>query len=56
MLDLWLKILDILDRMMNSGQGESLVRGIAFLELSRKGCTNNLYRPRQFPKVSKIFF
>lgn len=25
MLDLWLKILDILDRMMNSGQGDSLV-------------------------------
>ena len=26
MLSLWLKILDILDRMMNSGQGDSLVR------------------------------
>lgn len=26
MLDLWLRILDILDRMMNSGQGDSLVR------------------------------
>lgn len=25
MLDLWLKILDISDRMMNSGQGDSLV-------------------------------
>lgn len=25
MLALWLKILDILDRMMNSGQGDSLV-------------------------------
>ena len=25
MLDLWLKILDILDRMMNSGQGDALV-------------------------------
>lgn len=25
MLDLWLRILDILDRMMNSGQGDSLV-------------------------------
>jgi brefeldin A-resistance guanine nucleotide exchange factor 1 len=25
MLDLWLKILDILDRMMNSGQGDTLV-------------------------------
>lgn len=26
LLQLWLKILDILDRMMNSGQGDSLVR------------------------------
>jgi hypothetical protein len=25
MLDLWLKILDIMDRLMNSGQGDSLV-------------------------------
>jgi brefeldin A-resistance guanine nucleotide exchange factor 1 len=30
MLDLWLKILDILDRMMNSGQGDSLVSSISF--------------------------
>ncbi|GLB02791.1 GDP/GTP exchange factor for ARF [Aspergillus tubingensis] len=28
MLDLWLKILDILDRMMNSGQGDSLEEAI----------------------------
>ena len=34
MLDLWLKILDILDRMMNSGQGDSLVCfDFAFYEL-----------------------
>lgn len=26
MLDLWLKILDIMDRLMNSGQGDHLVR------------------------------
>ena len=26
MLDLWLKIIDIMDRLMNSGQGNSLVR------------------------------
>ena len=26
MLELWLKILDIMDRLMNSGQGDSLVR------------------------------
>ena len=25
MLELWLKILDIMDRLMNSGQGDSLV-------------------------------
>ena len=25
-MDLWLKILDIMDRLMNSGQGDSLVR------------------------------
>lgn len=25
MLDLWLKIIDIMDRLMNSGQGDSLV-------------------------------
>lgn len=27
MLDLWLKIIDIMDRLMNSGQGDSLVSG-----------------------------
>lgn len=26
MLDLWLKILEIMDRLMNSGQGDNLVR------------------------------
>lgn len=29
MLDLWLKIIDIMDRLMNSGQGDSLVRSTA---------------------------
>lgn len=28
MLDLWLKILDIMDRLMNSGQGDHLVRSL----------------------------
>jgi golgi-specific brefeldin A-resistance guanine nucleotide exchange factor 1 len=28
MLDLWLKIIDIMDRLMNSGQGDSLVSHI----------------------------
>lgn len=31
MLDLWGKILDIMDRLMNSGQGDSLVRSLIFL-------------------------
>lgn len=31
MLDLWLKILDVLDRMMNSGQGESLVSPVSHI-------------------------
>lgn len=32
MLDLWLKILDIMDRLMNSGQGDSLVRPVFHCE------------------------
>jgi brefeldin A-resistance guanine nucleotide exchange factor 1 len=28
MLDLWLKIIEIMDRLMNSGQGDSLVRDV----------------------------
>ncbi len=35
MLDLWLKILDIMDRLMNSGQGDSLV---SLYESSLKVC------------------
>jgi brefeldin A-resistance guanine nucleotide exchange factor 1 len=30
MLDLWLKIIEIMDRLMNSGQGDSLVRNTRF--------------------------
>ena len=30
MLDLWLKIIDIMDRLMNSGQGDSLVSIMCF--------------------------
>lgn len=26
MLDLWIKIIEVMDRLMNSGQGDSLVR------------------------------
>ena len=32
MLDLWLKILDILDRLMNSGQGDNLVSNLDIAE------------------------
>lgn len=28
MLDLWIKIIEIMDRLMNSGQGDSLVRSL----------------------------
>jgi brefeldin A-resistance guanine nucleotide exchange factor 1 len=31
MLELWLKILDIMDRLMNSGQGDSLVKALLML-------------------------
>lgn len=33
MLDLWIKIIEIMDRLMNSGQGDSLVRLILLLLL-----------------------
>lgn len=32
MLDLWLRIIDIMDRLMNSGQGDSLVRAFEAIE------------------------
>ncbi len=33
MLDLWLKILDIMDRLMNSGQGDNLVSVIMWMHV-----------------------
>ena len=58
MLDLWLKILDILDRMMNSGQGDSLVCFIITtfnsLDMRSDSIMQNFYRKKQFPKVSRI--
>lgn len=48
MLDLWLKIIDIMDRLMNSGQGDSLVcffteSGISLLMLFiGRGCPRKL--------------
>ncbi|KAL3427355.1 Sec7 domain-containing protein [Phlyctema vagabunda] len=40
MLDLWLKILDIMDRLMNSGQGDSLVSNLIRFDKM----ANRLYR------------
>lgn len=31
MLDLWIKIVDVMDRLMNSGQGDSLVSALSSL-------------------------
>lgn len=41
MLDLWLKIIDIMDRLMNSGQGDSLVSGQLISKLNRYASTNS---------------
>lgn len=40
MLDLWLRILDIMDRLMNSGQGDNLV-STTFLVVYHRIATNN---------------
>lgn len=40
MLDLWLSILDIMDRLMNSGQGDNLVSGPNQWASFDKGLTN----------------
>jgi brefeldin A-resistance guanine nucleotide exchange factor 1 len=50
MLDLWLRILDILDRMMNSGQGDSLVCEVDRIN-TRTDRTDCFHRRRQFQKV-----
>jgi hypothetical protein len=62
MLDLWLKILDILDRMINSGQGDSLVCPIfPFLnDLDHVAWIVSdphvFYRRKQFQRASRISF
>ena len=48
MLDLWLKILDIMDRLMNSGQGDSLVSGN---ECNVVRVLTKDFRKRQFQKA-----
>lgn len=52
MLELWLKILDILDRMMNSGQGDSLVSSIS--RTLAWPLINQMIRRRPFPRASRI--
>lgn len=55
LLDMWLKILDILDRMMNSGQGDSLVC-YQTLDEYLCDCKLTVDRRKQFPKASRISF
>ncbi|KAI9822830.1 MAG: GDP/GTP exchange factor for ARF [Phylliscum demangeonii] len=58
MLDLWLRILDILDRLMNSGQGESLEEAVPeilkniILVMSSSGY---LAPPNQKPELEKLW-
>ena len=47
MLELWLRILDIMDRLMNSGQGDSLVSRLLRIIVD----SLTLIRKRQFRKV-----
>lgn len=52
MLDLWVEIIDIMDRLMNSGQGDSLVSSPTALIVCRKPSTNqHNYRRRQGVKT-----
>lgn len=53
MLDLWLKILDIMDRLMNSGQGDSLVWPTFFLFGS---AANGICRKKQSLKVLRTSY
>jgi len=41
MLDLWLKIVSIMDRLMNSGQGDNLVSSLTALTLQSLGPTGS---------------
>ena len=50
MLGLWLKILDIMDRLMNSGQGDSLV---CYFQNPLNHFTNTQSRKKQCPKASR---
>lgn len=57
-LPLWLRILDILDRMMNSGQGDSLVSETFYRtpplnssEITLANLAIQSFRQRQFPRA-----
>ncbi|KAL1876336.1 hypothetical protein VTK73DRAFT_9579 [Phialemonium thermophilum] len=58
MLDLWLRIIEIMDRLMNSGQGDSLEEAVAenlknvLLFMSTSGC---LIPPSQNPEKDKLW-
>ena len=64
MLDVWLRILAIMDRLMNSGQGDHLVRIFFFYAINPFGRTHALYtnliffvhRRKPFQKISKTFY
>jgi brefeldin A-resistance guanine nucleotide exchange factor 1 len=51
MLDLWLKILDIMDRLMNSGQGDSLVSLFLFPHSRNPILIITDHRRKPFPKA-----
>lgn len=51
MLDLWVKIIEIMDRLMNSGQGDSLVSLNWFAESIRNMANGLRYRRKQSAKT-----
>ena len=50
MVELWLKILDIMDRLMNSGQGDSLVSRLVSFVFSASRLMNRR-RMKQYRKA-----
>lgn len=53
MVELWLKILDILDRMMNSGQDQSLVRSFSPISLAMLTILNYFLQEEAIPESLK---
>lgn len=57
MLDLWTRILGVMDRLMNSGQGDNLVSPIYPLCSSKEPMTNNPnHRRKPSPNPSKTYY